>query len=44
MKDYVENKDFLSKSLSKICQEAENAANRGYAYLILSDRMAGISI
>jgi glutamate synthase (NADPH/NADH) len=41
VKDYVENQDFISKALDTICKEAENAANNGFTYLILSDRMAG---
>ena len=41
VKDYIDNEDFLSKSLDIICKEAEKAVLDGYTYLILSDRMAG---
>jgi glutamate synthase (NADPH/NADH) len=41
VKDYVDNEDFLCKSLDVICKEAEEAARNGFTYLILSDRMAG---
>lgn len=41
VKDYVDNEDFISKALDSICQEAEDAVNSGFTYLILTDRMAG---
>lgn len=41
VKDYVQNEDFISVGLENICKEAEKAADDGYTYLILSDRMAG---
>ncbi|RNA35404.1 glutamate synthase [NADPH] isoform X2 [Brachionus plicatilis] len=41
VKDYIPNEDFISKALNTICKEAVDAANKGYTYLILSDRMAG---
>jgi glutamate synthase (NADPH/NADH) len=40
-KDYIDNEDFISKALDNICQEAADAVNDNYTYIILSDRMAG---
>lgn len=41
IKDYIANEDFISKALNSVCKEAVDAANQGYTYLVLSDRMAG---
>lgn len=40
-KNVEKQKDFLTSALDSICKQAEEAVNKGYTYLILSDRHAG---
>lgn len=41
-KNVQKHHDFMTDALKTICEEAEDAANKGYTYIILSDRKAGM--
>jgi len=40
-KNVEKHHDYMTAALDAICKEAEEAVNKGYTYLILSDRQAG---
>ena len=40
-KNVEKHTDFLTEALDIICKQAEEAAKKGFTYLILSDRIAG---